>query len=51
MQPLDVLGIVLALIQIILGQIEQKLSKKAKNTKFGNNSELYIWNELIFGDK
>ena len=33
MQPLDVLGIVLAPIQIILGQIEQKLSKKAKNTK------------------
>ena len=33
MQPLDVLGIVLEPIQIILGQIEQKLSKKAKNTK------------------
>ncbi len=33
MQPLDVVGIVLAPIQIILGQIEQKLSKKAKNTK------------------
>ena len=51
MQPLDVLGIVLAPIQIILGQIEQKLSKKSQKHQIGNNSELYIWNELIFGDK
>ena len=33
MQPLEVLAIVLAPIQIIPGHVEQKLSKKAKNSK------------------
>ena len=47
MQPLDVLGIVLEPIQIILGQIEQKLSEKAKNTKKEfNNPDTIIVNDI-----
>ena len=28
-----------------------KVVKKSQKHQIGNNSELYIWNELIFGDK
>ena len=31
--------------------IRTKVVKKSQKQQIGNNSELYIWNELIFGDK